>query len=354
MGLATPTAVMIGTGKGAENGILFKDAAALETLHQAKTFVFDKTGTITKGEPTVTDVIAYGIDESELIRIAASAERKSEHHLAKAVLAEAKKRKLKLLEPVNFKAVMGLGVSVGSGKSKVLVGNTKLMENEAVRLSADAKTKMHSLESEGKTVILAAASEKLIGMIAIADVVKDTAADAIKQLHAAGYHTTMITGDNERVAKAIAAQVGIKQVLAYVLPQDKAAEVKKLQQNGKVKVVFVGDGVNDAPAIAQADVGVAIGSGTDVAIESGSVVLVKNDLLDLVRAVRLSRYTLGKIKQNLFWAFFYNSVGIPIAMGALYLFDSFLLSPVIAGAAMAFSSVSVVGNSLLMRGWKAK
>ncbi len=354
MGLATPTAVMIGTGKGAENGILIKNAEALELLHQAKVVVFDKTGTITKGEAVVTDIIPFGMEKDELLRISASAENNSEHHLAQAVVKKAREKKLKIGEPKEFKAIPGHGVEAVFGKIRVLVGNLKLMEKEGLRVDEKAVRAMEGLEREGKTVVVVAAGDKVAGMIAIADTIKEHSKDAIASLQRMGYETAMITGDNERTAQAIAKQAGIDRVLAHVLPEDKANEVKRMQEGGAHKVAFVGDGINDAPALAQADVGIAIGAGTDVAIESGGIVLVKSDLRDIVGAIQLSRYTMSKIKQNLFWAFVYNTVGIPVAMGILFPVSGFLLSPVIAGAAMAFSSVSVVSNSLLMRGWRAK
>ncbi|MFA6531174.1 MAG: heavy metal translocating P-type ATPase [Candidatus Micrarchaeia archaeon] len=353
MGLATPTAVMIGTGKGAENGILFKNAESLETLHKVKTVIFDKTGTITKGQAAVTDIIPFIIDERTLLQLSASVERKSEHHLARAIARKAEQGKIKLSEPSSFKAIPGHGISAAIGKVHVLVGNLELMRDEKVAIGEPVVLKMREMEHEGKTVVIAAANRKVVGLIAIADEVKESSRTAISRLQTLGYETIMITGDNERTANAIARQVGITRVFAHVFPADKANEVKKVQSEGK-KVAFVGDGINDAPALAQADVGIAIGSGTDVAIESGDVVLVKNDLQDIAKAMELSKYTLNKIKQNLFWAFFYNSVGIPIAMGILYPINGFLLNPVVAGAAMALSSVSVVSNSLLMRGWKAK
>lgn len=353
MGLATPTAVMVGTGKGAEHGILFKNAESLELLHQVKTVVFDKTGTITKGEAVVTEILPFGISESELLRLAASAENKSEHHLAQAVVKKAKEKKLKIAEAKSFKAIPGHGVSASVSGKKVLVGNLALMKKEKVGVAGQIEKSMNKLESEGKTVVVAAVNRKIAGLIAIADTIKENSREAIEALQSMGYETAMITGDNERTAKAIAKQAGISRVLAHVLPEQKAEEVKKLQQGGR-KVAFVGDGINDAPALAQAEVGIAIGAGTDVAIESGGVVLVKSNLRDIVTAVELSAYTMKKIKQNLFWAFIYNIVGIPIAMGALYPINGFLLSPVIAGAAMAFSSVSVVGNTLLMRGFKPR
>ncbi|MDO8339817.1 MAG: heavy metal translocating P-type ATPase [Candidatus Burarchaeum sp.] len=368
MGLATPTAVMIGTGKGAENGILIKDAESLELLHQCKTIVFDKTGTITKGEAVVTDIVPIGMRENELLRLAASAEKKSEHPLAQAVVDEAKKRKIGLTEAKKFNAIPGHGVAAQVGSVRVLIGNLALMKREKVSVVGPAVGKMRALEEDGKTVVVVAAGRRFAGLIAIADTIKESSADAVARLRKMGYESVMITGDNERTAKAIARRAGITRVLAQVLPEDKANEVKKMQAGAGAqgtgkdgrgranKVAFVGDGINDAPALAQADVGIAVGTGTDVAIESGSIVLVKSDLRDIVTAIQLSSYSMKKIKQNLFWAFFYNAVGIPVAMGALALVTNppFLLSPVIAGAAMAFSSVSVVSNSLLMRGFKPR
>jgi Cu+-exporting ATPase len=353
MGLATPTAVMIGAGKGAENGILFKDAEGLENLHKVNTIVFDKTGTITKGEAVVTDVIPFGVTEKTLLTIAASAENNSEHHLAQAVLNKAKENNLQLSKASKFNAIEGYGIAATVSSKKVLIGNLALMKMHSVK-SVDAISYEHeSLESQGKTVVFVASNSKLIGMVAISDTIKDDSREAVSRLHSLGYNTVMITGDNERAARAIAAQVGIREVLAHVLPHEKAMKVKRLQESGK-KVAFVGDGINDAPAIAQSNVGVAIGAGTDIAIESGNVILVKSNLLDLVNAISLSKYTYGKIKQNLFWAFLYNTISIPIAMGVLFPFTGFLLNPVIAGGAMAFSSVSVVLNSLSMRRWKPK
>jgi len=355
MGLATPTAVMIGTGKGAENGILFKDAESLEVLHQADIIVFDKTGTITKGEPVVTDIVS--LDKKmkivDLLSLAASAESKSEHFLADAIVKGAKERKIKIREPRDFEAIPGMGISSRVNDREVLIGNLRLMAKEKIQISESATKKIYALEEEGKSVVIIAIDNETAGLIAIADTMKEHVKQTILRLSEMGIETAMITGDNERTARAIAKQAGIERVLAHVLPEDKANEVKRLQRNGQ-KVVFVGDGINDAPALAQADIGIAIGSGTDVAIESGEVVLVKSDIRDIVSAIELSEYSMGKIKQNLFWAFLYNSIGIPVAMGILYPVFGFLLSPVIAGAAMAFSSVSVVSNSLLMRGWKPK
>ncbi|VVC02715.1 putative copper-exporting P-type ATPase A [Candidatus Bilamarchaeum dharawalense] len=353
MGLATPTAIMIGTGKGAENGILIKNAEALEVLHQSRVIAFDKTGTITKGEAVVSDILSFGMDRDDILRVAASAEKNSEHHIAQAIVRKAKERKLRISEPKHFQAVPGYGISAMFGKIHVLIGNPAFMEKEKIDTPTDILHTTYKLELEGKTVVIMAANDKVVGIITIADLIKEHSKEAIARLHKEGYETVMITGDNERTALAIAKQVGIDRVLAHVLPGDKAREVKRLQAN-KEKIVFVGDGINDAPALAQADVGIAIGAGTDVAIESGSIVLVKNNLEDISKAIQLSRYTMKKIKQNLFWAFAYNAIGIPVAMGILYPYTGFLLSPVIAGAAMAFSSVSVVSNSLLMRGWKPK
>ncbi len=350
MGLATPTAVMVGTGKGAENGVLIKNAEGLEMLHQVKTILFDKTGTITKGEAVVTDIVSFSMEEKDFLKVAASAEKPSEHHLAQAVVLKAKEAGVRLSKPHSFNAIPGHGVSAVFGKSTVLVGNLALMAEKKIRVGNDIVSRMQQLESEGKTTVIVAADHHLLGIIAIADTIKDHSKHAIESLHRKGYRTVMITGDNERTAKAIAKQAGIDEVRAHVLPHEKANYVKEFQKHGKV--AFVGDGINDAPALAQSDVGVAIGAGTDVAIESGSVVLVKSDLRDLVTAIDLSRYTLSKIKQNLFWAFAYNAIGIPIAMGILYPFNGFLLNPVVAGAAMALSSVSVVANTLLMRGFK--
>jgi Cu+-exporting ATPase len=353
MGLATPTAVMLGTGKGAENGVLFKKAEALENLHKATMVVMDKTGTITKGEAVVTDIIGLGMKEDELLKIAAGAEAKSEHHMAAAIMKKAKERKIRISEPKTFDSIPGMGVEAYFGDIRTLVGNPRLMEERGVDVEEKHLKRIHKLELEGKTVVLVAAGDHLAGLIAIADTIKEHSRESIEELRSMGFEVAMITGDNERTAMAIAKQAGIDRVLAHVLPEDKAKEVKRLQSKGE-RVVFVGDGINDAPALAQADTGIAIGAGTDVAIESADVVLVKSDLRDIVTAMKLSRYSLDKIKQNLFWAFFYNSVGIPVAMGALYPFTGFLLNPVVAGAAMAFSSVSVVSNSLLMRGWKPR
>lgn len=350
MGLATPTAIMMGTGKGAENGILIKNAESLETLHKVKTVIFDKTGTITRGEPSVTNIIAYNIDKKRLLGLAASVEKPSEHHLAKAVLEKANGENVKLNKISKFKAFPGRGIEAKLGRDMIRVGNWKFFDELKIGYNEQHKKDAEKLEKQGKSVVLVSKNKQIIGMVAIADTVKESSKEAISKIHEMGIETVMITGDNEKTASAIAQEVGIDKVLARVLPQDKEKKVRELQENKKV--AFVGDGINDAPALAAADVGIAMGAGTDVAIESGGIVLVRSDLNDVVKAIKLSKYTLGKIKQNLFWAFIYNSIGIPVAMGVLYPFFGFLLNPVIAGAAMAFSSVSVVTNSLTMKWFK--
>ncbi|MFA5411996.1 MAG: heavy metal translocating P-type ATPase [Candidatus Micrarchaeia archaeon] len=353
LGLATPTAVMMGTGKGAEYGILYKTAKALETAHKTQVVVFDKTGTLTKGKPEVTDVIpAEGLSEHVLLRVAASAEKNSEHPLGEAIVKRAKEMGLHLSEPDKFNAIPGHGVEIMLAKDRVLIGNRKLMERKGVPYS-ELEGELVRLENEGKTAMLVAIGNRPAGVIAVADTMKEHSREAIRMLRRQGIKVAMITGDNRRTAQAIAKQAGIDKVFAEVLPEEKEREVRNLQDDG-FKVAFVGDGINDAPALAASDIGIAIGSGTDVAIESGDIVLVKDDLRDVVRALAISKYTMKKIKQNLFWAFIYNMVGLPVAMGVLYPFTGFLLNPAIAGAAMAFSSVSVVSNSLLMRGYGKK
>jgi len=353
LGLATPTAIMVGTGKGAENGILIKSGEALETAHKLNTIVFDKTGTLTKGEPELTDVIALGKNkEADVLKAAAAAEKGSEHPLGEAIVKGAEKKGIKIPAVKNFKAISGKGVSVTYGTKKVLLGNRRLMRDNKISTGA-AEDKMRELEEQGKTAVLIAIDKKIAGIVAVADTIKENSKEAVEELKKMGLEVVMITGDNERTAKAIAKQAGIEHILAEVLPGEKANEVKKLQGSGK-KVAMVGDGINDAPALAQADVGIALGSGTDVAMETGEIVLIKNDLRDVVTAIDLSRYTIRKIKQNLFWAFIYNVAGIPIAAGILYPINGFLLNPMIAGAAMAFSSVSVTTNSLMMKRYKPK
>ncbi|MCZ7394383.1 MAG: heavy metal translocating P-type ATPase [Candidatus Methanoperedens sp.] len=354
VGLATPTAIMVGTGKGAENGILIKGGEALERAQKLDTIVFDKTGTLTKGEPELTDVIAVKGTEDEVLGLAAVAEKGSEHPLAEAILKGAKERGIEVPDAEGFRAIPGRGVEVKYQGKRVLIGTRKLLIENGFDITS-LNGRMEELEHDGKTVMLVSKGSELTGIIAVADTLKETSPDAVRTLHEMGFTVAMITGDNKRTANAIAKQVGIDRVLSEVLPEDKAIEIKKLQAEGR-KVAMVGDGINDAPALMQSDVGIAIGSGTDVAIESAQIVLIRNDLRDVAAAIQLSRLTLNKIKQNLFWAFFYNSVGIPIAAGILYPFTHppFLLNPAIAAAAMATSSVSVTTNTLLMKRIKLK
>ncbi|VVB75238.1 putative copper-exporting P-type ATPase A [uncultured archaeon] len=349
LGLATPTAIMVGTGLGAKYGVLIKGGDALETAHKLKYVIFDKTGTITKGVPEVTDIIALGkLSEKKVLELSASLEKSSEHPLADAIVAKAKEKKIALHTAKNFKAIPGHGITASIGGKKYLLGNLKILDKFNIS-SRGLKEKMAELELQGKTVMILADAKKVIGLVAAADAIKETSKGAVHELQKLGIGVYMITGDNERTAKAIALQAGITNVFAEVLPQDKANYVKKLQQNGKYKVAMVGDGINDSPALAQADIGIAMGAGTDVAMETGNVVLMQNNLMDVSRAIKLSRKTIGKIKQNMFWALFYNVIGIPIAAGVLYLPYGILLSPIIAGGAMALSSVSVVSNSLLLK-----
>ncbi len=352
LGLATPTAVMVGTGLGAERGILIKSAGALQVAAQIRTVVFDKTGTLTKGKPEVTDLVAGTAASREVLLAAAIAERKSEHPLAAAILARAGAEALAVPEPERFEALAGRGVTAQLKGEAFLLGNRRLFQEKAIAL-AGWEEKLAALEAQGKTVMIVAKNNVIIGLIALADTLKPFSLEAVAELRRGGRGIVMITGDNSRTAEAIARQAGIDQVRAEVLPPDKADDIKALQAGGN-KVAMVGDGINDAPALAQADLGIALGSGTDVAIEAGQIVLVKDDLRDVVRAIELSAYAMRKIRQNLFWAFIYNSLGIPIAAGLLYPVTGFLLSPVIAGAAMAFSSVSVVSNSLLMKRFKPR
>ncbi len=352
LGLATPTAIMVGTGKGAENGILIKGGEALETTHKINTIVFDKTGTITEGKPEVTDIVPVeGVQSGRLLQIAASGEKGSEHPLGEAIVRGAEKEKLELLKVEQFEAIPGHGIEVVIEGRKVLIGNKKLMDDKQISL-ASLKETSDRLAGEGKTPMYVAMNGALSGIIAVADVVKESSAKAIKKLQEMGIEVAMITGDNRMTADAIAKQVGIDRVLAEVLPQDKSNEVKKLQAEGK-KVCMVGDGINDAPALVQADIGIAIGSGTDVAMESADIVLMRSDLMDVPTAIKLSKSTIRNIKQNLFWAFGYNVAGIPIAAGILHLFGGPLLNPIFAAAAMAFSSVSVVSNALRLKRFKA-
>jgi Cu+-exporting ATPase len=348
LGLATPTSIMVGTGKGAEQGILIKDAVALENFRKIDFVIFDKTGTLTQGMPRVTDIIAFNNHrEDEVLQIAASGEKKSEHPLAEAIVQEAEERNLEVFDIEAFSAIPGHGIEISLDGSNIFLGNRKLMEDHRIDLEI-ARDKDARLAGEGKTPMFIGKNQTLIGIIAVADVLKENSEKAIRALHHMGIMVAMLTGDNKRTAEAVARTVGIDRVLAEILPQDKSSEVKKLQREG-YRVAMVGDGINDAPALTQSDVGVAIGAGTDVAIESAKIVLMKSDLLDVVKAHKLSSLTLRNIKQNLFWAFAYNSTGIPIAAGVLYPFFGFLLSPVIAAGAMALSSISVVSNALRLK-----
>ena len=353
LGLATPTAIMVGTGKGAENGILIKGGEALETAHKINTIVFDKTGTITEGKPTITDVLtAQGIQDYDLLQITASAERGSEHPLGQAIVQGALENGFEFLKVETFSAITGRGIEAGINGRSVIAGNRKLMDERGISL-VGMEPASDRLAEEGKTPMYVAIDGKLAGIIAVADVVKASSKMAIERLHKMGIEVAMITGDNKKTAAAIAKQVGIDRVLAEVLPQDKSNEVKKLQSEGR-KVAMVGDGINDAPALAQADIGIAIGSGTDVAMESADIVLMRSDLMDVPTAINLSKKTIRNIKQNLFWAFAYNVVGIPIAAGVLYLFGGPLLNPIFAAAAMSLSSVSVLTNALRLKRFKAE
>lgn len=344
LGLATPTAIMVGTGKGAENGILIKSGEHLEKTHKMDTIIFDKTGTITKGEPDVTDIVLLSeLDEDEVLRIAASVEKTSEHPLGQAIVKKAQNKLIKLSEANSFSAIPGKGLISDFEGMKVLIGNRKLMSENSIDISI-GEEKVNKLEDEGKTAMMVAIDSKLEAIIAVADQIKETSQKAIEKLESMGLEVYMITGDNQRTANAIAKQVGIKNVLADVLPENKASKVEELKAEGK-NVGMVGDGINDAPALAAANVGFAIGTGTDVAMEAADITLMRGDLNGVVTAIRLSHKTMKTIKQNLFWAFFYNTVGIPVAALGF-------LNPMIAGAAMAFSSVSVVSNSLRLKKFK--
>ena len=347
LGLATPVAIMVGTGKGAENGILIKSGEALEVTHSIQSVVLDKTGTITQGTPKVTDIQTFGVDKQELLKIAGALEKKSEHPLAEAVLEQVKEEKLTLPEVQEFQAVPGKGIQGKIQGIQYYAGNLKFMEEQKMDISK-VQTQVERLAEEGKTPLIFAKEQQILGILAAADLVKPTSAQAIRELKKLGIQVIMLTGDNERTAKAIQKQLDLDTVIAEVLPQDKEREVAKLQEEGKT-VAMVGDGINDAPALARADVGIAIGAGTDVAIESADIVLMKNDLLDVVTAVGLSKAVIRNIKENLFWAFFYNACGIPLAAGLLYPMFGLKLSPMFGAAAMSLSSLFVVSNALRLR-----
>ena len=348
LGLATPTAIMVGTGKGAEHGILIKSSEALQLAKEVDTVVFDKTGTLTEGKISVTDIVTFNnLSEEVLLQLAASVEYLSEHPLGLAIVDEAKNRNLELLEVKDFSSLTGLGISSTVDGKSVLIGNEKLMlENNIV--TEDSVEKAEKYASEGKTPLFIAVDSELAGIIAVADQIKASSLETVEKLHSLGLEVVMLTGDNKKTAQVIAEQLSIDKVVSEVLPEDKANEIKKLQAQGK-KVAMVGDGINDAPALVQAEVGIAVGTGTDVAIDAADVVLMKPDLNSVVNAIALSRKTIKNIKENLFWAFFYNIIGIPFAMGVFYIFGGPLLNPMLAGAAMSFSSISVVLNALRLK-----
>lgn len=340
LGIATPAALMVGVGKGAEAGILIRGAEYLERSQKITAVVFDKTGTLTKGEPSVTDIVAVSGNREQLLNAAGSAEMGSEHPLAQAILKEVRRREIKLQPPKDFEAVSGMGVTALLDGKRILFGNRKLMRKFGI--DADPiEQNMERLESDGKTVMIVAQENEILGLIAVADTIKQSSPAAVKALKELKVETIMLTGDNEKTAKAVARNVGIDSVIANVLPAEKAAVIKQLQSEGKV-VAMVGDGINDAPALAQADIGIAIGSGSDIAKETGGIILIKDDIMDVARSIRLARMTMKKIRQNLFWALIYNTAGIPIAAIGL-------LSPIIAAAAMALSSISVIANSSLLK-----
>jgi len=347
LGLATPIAIVVGTGKGAENGLLIKSGEYLERAMKLTTVVFDKTGTLTKGKPSVTDVLPVsGSDSREILTLAAAAEKGSEHPIGKAIVARATESGLSVPDPSAFEAVPGQGIRAKVDGHNVLLGNRALISSTAIKVEA-AEESLRKLQGDGKTAMILAVDGKLAGIIAVADTLKDNSVSAVKALKKMGVKVVMLTGDNSRTAQAIGRQLGMDSVIAEVLPGEKAQKIKELQARGEI-VSMVGDGINDAPALAQADVGIALGSGTDVAMEAGGIVLIKDDLRDVVASIQLSRKTMGKVKQNLFWAFAYNVALIPVA-GGILAFAGIVLNPILAGAAMGFSSVTVVGNTLLLR-----
>jgi len=357
LGLATPTSIMVGTGKGAENGILIRGAEALETAHKVNTIVFDKTGTLTKGKPEVTDIIVGAVrdlpgfmEKNDVLMLAASAEKGSEHPLGEAIVSKAKEAGVSLLNPEDFQAVPGQGIRAKIGDKHVCLGNANFMEDNNIKTD-ELVSKAEQLSAEGKTPMFVASEGRIIGIIAVADTLKENSADAVNALHKLGIEVVMITGDNRRTAEAIARKTGIDRVFSEVLPDEKAKNIRKLQEEGKT-VAMVGDGINDAPALAQSDVGIAIGTGTDIAMEASDITLIRGDLTGVVVSIALSRATVRNIKANLFWAFAYNSILIPVAAGALYPFFGILLNPMFAAAAMGMSSVTVVTNALRLKGFR--
>ncbi len=348
LGLATPTAIMVGTGKGAENGILIKGGQPLEQACKITTVVFDKTGTLTEGKPSLTDILPNGIEKDELARLAASGEAASGHPLSEAVVRYAEERNLALSPAENYTNLEGRGISAEVDGKKLLIGNRRLMDEEKITVPEDYTERAERLADLGKTPMYAASDGVFIGLIAAADTIKKESLEAIAELHRMGIKTLMLTGDNTRTARAVAGELNIDSFIAEVLPEEKAEHIKKLQQEGEV-TAMAGDGINDAVALTQADVGIAVGQGTDVAIECADIVLIKDDLRDVCKAIRLSKATIRNIKQNLFWAFGYNTLGIPVAMGVLHIFGGPLLNPMIAAAAMSLSSVSVVSNALRLK-----
>ncbi len=347
LGLATPTAIMIATGQGAKNGILIKGGDVLEKAQKINTVVFDKTGTVTCGVPVVTDIYAVNGNESELLTYMASAEKSSEHPLGESVVREAEKRGIDLVSAENFDAVSGMGIRADINGKAVVVGNMRIMENEKVDTSA-IKKQFEKLSDEGKTVIICAVDNSVCGVVAISDEIRENSRAVIEKLQSEGIETVMLTGDNKQTALAIAKKAGITKAVYELLPGDKVSEIKKLQKSGKI-TAMVGDGINDAPALVQSDIGIAVGSGTDIAMESADIVLMKDGIEGVDTAIRLSRATIRNIKQNLFWAFGYNALGIPVAMGVLHIFGGPLLNPMIAAACMSFSSVSVLSNALRLK-----